>query len=140
MLLAMDEPTYKLSQTLVWLKNNHVLSRMDYLPNHEFIQYGWKKSHKFYGEKRRSVFEWDRPHSSELHPTMKPVGLIASLIKDGSQKGMIVYDPFLGSGSTLIAAEQLGRKCYGLEISPQFCDVIVQRWENETGLKASRIR
>jgi len=55
---------------------------------------------------------------------------------DGSRAGEIVYDPFLGSGTTLIAAEQLGRKCYGMEISPQYCDVIVKRWENLTGQKA----
>jgi DNA modification methylase len=67
---------------------------------------------------------------------MKPVALWCQAVTDGSRKGEIIYDPFLGSGTTLIAAEQLGRKCYGMEISPQYCDVIVKRWENLTGKKA----
>jgi DNA modification methylase len=70
---------------------------------------------------------------SRVHPNQKPVQLVVELL---SLVGGIVYDPFLGSGTTLIAAEQLGRKCYGMEISPAYCDVIVQRWENLTGKKA----
>lgn len=70
---------------------------------------------------------------------MKPVELVARGIHNSSLKGGIVYDPFLGSGTTLIAAEQLGRKCYGIEISPLYCDVIVQRWEKFTGKQAERI-
>jgi DNA modification methylase len=67
---------------------------------------------------------------------MKPVRLFAKMMKNSTRKECLVYDPFLGSGTTLIAAEQLGRKCYGMEISPQYCDVIVKRWENLTGKKA----
>ena len=70
---------------------------------------------------------------------MKPVALWAQAVTDGSRKGEIVYDPFLGSGTTIIAAEQLGRKCYGMEISPQYCDVIVKRWETLTGKQAVRV-
>jgi DNA modification methylase len=69
---------------------------------------------------------------------MKPVALWGQAVQDGSRSGEVVYDPFLGSGTTLIAAEQLGRKCYGMEISPQYCDVIVKRWETLTGKKAVR--
>ena len=69
---------------------------------------------------------------------MKPVALWAQAVTDGSRNGEIVFDPFLGSGTTVIAAEQLGRKCYGMEISPQYCDVIVKRWEQVTGKTAIR--
>jgi len=69
---------------------------------------------------------------------MKPVALWAQAVNDGSHQGETVYDPFLGSGTTLIAAEQLGRKCYGMEISPQYCDVIVKRWEQLTGMVGVR--
>jgi DNA modification methylase len=87
-------------------------------------------------QKQTSVLREDRPTSSQDHPTMKPVRLFAKMMKNSTRKECLVYDPFLGSGTTLIAAEQLGRKCYGMEISPQYCDVIVKRWENLTGKKA----
>lgn len=80
----------------------------------------------------------DKPTRSADHPTMKPVRLCARAIKHGTKRGEIVLDSFLGSGSTLIAAEQLGRTCYGMEIDPQYCDVIVKRWENLTGKNATR--
>ena len=69
---------------------------------------------------------------------MKPVGLLQLLIKDGSLPNQNVYDPFLGSGSTLIACEKLDRKCYGMELEPKYCDVIVKRWEQWTGEKATK--
>ena len=72
------------------------------------------------------------------HPTQKPVALFASILSDYTDDGETIFDPFLGSGTTLIACEQLSRKCYGMEIDPAYCDVIVQRWENLTGKKASR--
>ena len=123
---------------LIWLKNNHVLGRVDYAYKHEPILYAWKKGgHKFYGGFQTSILEFKRPSSSKLHPTMKPIELVAKLMENSSQKNELVYEPFCGSGTTLIAAEQLGRKCYGMEISPNYCDVIVKRWENLTGKKAS---
>jgi DNA modification methylase len=88
-------------------------------------------------KKQTSVLREDRPTSSQDHPTMKPVRLFAKMMKNSTRKECLVYDPFLGSGTTLIAAEQLGRKCYGMEISPQYCDVIVKRWETLTGQKAT---
>jgi DNA modification methylase len=84
------------------------------------------------------VFEVPRPKSSPDHPTSKPVALVAAMIKNSSRSGEIVLDPFLGSGSTLIAAEQLGRRCYGLELDPRYCDVAVRRWEQVSGKKAER--
>jgi DNA modification methylase len=122
---------------LIWLKNNHVLGRTDYAYKHEPILYAWKAGgHKFYGGFQTSVLEFDRPNASKLHPTMKPVELISRLIENSSLRGDLLYEPFCGSGTTLIAAEQLGRKCYGMELSPHYCDVIVKRWENMTGKKA----
>ena len=122
---------------LIWLKNNHVLGRVDYAYKHEPILYAWKKGgHKFYGGFQTSVIECKRPNASKLHPTMKPVELVAKLMENSSKIGELVYEPFCGSGTTIIAAEQLGRKCYGMEISPNYCDVIVKRWENLTGKKA----
>jgi DNA modification methylase len=70
---------------------------------------------------------------------MKPIELLCQLIKDGTEKDMLVYDPFLGSGSTLIACEQTDRICYGMELDPGYVDVIIQRWENYTGEKAKKI-
>lgn len=124
---------------LIWVKNNHVLGRTDYAYKHEPIMYAWKSGgHRFYGDFQTSVLEFDRPNSSKLHPTMKPVELTARLVQNSSVVGDVLYEPFCGSGTTLIAAEQLGRKCYGMEISPSYCDVIVKRWENLTGKKAVR--
>lgn len=67
---------------------------------------------------------------------MKPVALFAKMIENSTTVGSLIYEPFCGSGTTLIAAEQLNRKCYGMEISPAYCDVIVKRWENLTGKTA----
>lgn len=86
------------------------------------------------------VIREDKPRRSELHPTMKPIGLLAKLINNSSHKGDIVLDPFGGSGSTMIACEQLGRKCRMMEIDPHYADVIVKRWEDFTGQKAVKIR
>jgi len=84
------------------------------------------------------VWEFPRVTGADRHghATPKPVAMIERAIKSSTPQGAIVAEPFLGSGTTLIAAEQLGRKCYGMEISPQYCDVIVKRWENLTGKKA----
>ena len=83
-----------------------------------------------------TVLRYAKPQSSEDHPTMKPVKLMAKLIRNSTKKSEVIYEPFCGSGTTLIAAEQLNRKCYGMEISPAYCDVIVKRWETLTGKKA----
>jgi DNA modification methylase len=134
--LALDDCGYSWGDYLVWVKNNHVLGRKDYNAKHEFIVYGWKGKHKFYGGFSTTVLEFDRPLRSDLHPTMKPMPLLAKLINDGLPAKGKVYDPFGGSGSTLIACEQLNRICYMMEIDPKYCDVIIRRWENFTGQKA----
>jgi DNA modification methylase len=112
---------------------------MDYATKHELILYGWKGQHKFYGGFQTSVLEFDKPLKSNLHPTMKPVELLTKLIKNSTLENMIVYDPFLGSGSTLIACEQTNRVCYGMELDPHYIDVIIQRWENYTGKEAVKL-
>lgn len=92
------------------------------------------------GEKvSTDVLHFDKPSASEKHPTMKPVKLFAYLIRNSSRQGDTIFDPFGGSGTTLIAAEQLGRTCYMMELDPHYCEVILQRWENMTGQKAEKI-
>jgi site-specific DNA-methyltransferase (adenine-specific) len=124
-------------QCLIWLKNCMVIGRQDYQWKHEPCLYGWKagSAHAWHSDRKQTtVLEFDRP--SEDHPTMKPVKMIAYLMANSTEPDQIVYDPFLGSGTTLIAAHQLGRVCYGMELSPRYCDVIVKRWESLSGQKA----
>lgn len=127
---------YHCSTTIVWNKDRLVLGRGKYHNKYEPIWFGWVDSGRGFISDRDLVNVWDfkRPSSSDLHPTMKPVELIEQAIKHASKKS--VADPFLGSGSTLIACEKTGRKCYGMEIDPHYCDVIVKRWEEFTGKKA----
>jgi site-specific DNA-methyltransferase (adenine-specific) len=130
----------KVRQCLIWVKQTLVMGRQDYHWKHEPCLYGWRDggSHGWYTDRKQTtVLEFDRPSRSEDHPTMKPVSLFAYQIGNSTAPQGLVYDSFLGSGTTLIAAEQLGRKCYGMEISPQYCDVIVNRWETLTGQKAT---
>lgn len=115
------------------------MGRCDYHYRHEVCLYGWAEGagHYFIDDRTQdSVWECKRPGSSKEHPTMKPVELFAKCLLNSSKQAWLIYEPFCGSGTTLIAAEQLGRKCYGMEISPQYCDVIVKRWENLTGKQA----
>jgi site-specific DNA-methyltransferase (adenine-specific) len=129
----------RVRQCLIWKKQTLVMGRQDYHWMHEPCLYGWKEgaSHGWYSDRKQTtVLEFDRPSRSTDHPTMKPVALIAYQIGNSTAPQGLIYDSFLGSGTTLIAAEQLGRKCYGMEISPQYCDVIVKRWEILTGRKA----
>lgn len=129
-----------LRQIMVWAKDSMVLGHSEYHYQHEPILFGWIPGdrHKNSDRTRTTLWQYDRPKANREHPTMKPVALWAQAVTDGSRNGEIVFDPFLGSGTTVIAAEQLGRKCYGMEISPQYCDVIVKRWEQVTGKTAIR--
>ena len=138
--LAMDDCDIKWSDYLIWSKNNHVLGRKDYNAKHEFCVYGWHGKHKFYGDFSTTVLEFDKPLKNDLHPTMKPIALLVKLIQDGSKRDDIVYDAFLGSGSTLIACEQTNRICYGCEIEPRYIDVVIARWEKFTVEKAELIK
>jgi len=127
------------SQMIIWLKNTIVMGRKDYLPQHELIAYGWFKRHKFERSKGKSVMAYPKPAKSKLHPTMKPVGLLRQLIQNSTKKGEIVYEPFTGSGSTLIACEHLKRKCYGIEMNIDYVKTIIARWEKLTGKKAKKL-
>ena len=139
MMMMMNENNHPLRHCLIWAKNNHVLGSADYNYKHEPILYGWQHKHKFYGkgEQKTSVWNIAKPLKNDLHPTMKPIELIENAILNSSEKGMLVVDYFLGSGSTLIACEKTDRCCYGVEIDPHYCDVIIKRWEDFTGKKAT---
>lgn len=143
LLQAIRDSGFMLKHQLIWNKNNHVLGRCDYNYKHEPMIYGWKinGNHNFYGcgEFKTSVWDIAKPLQSKLHPTMKPVALVANCMKDTTKEGDFVLDLFGGSGTTLIAAEQLGRKCYMMELDPHYCDVIIARWEKLTGKKATKI-
>ena len=122
---------------LTWVKQHFVIGMADYHHRFEPILYGWlpDASHYFVDDRTQDdVFEFDKPHVSEFHPTTKPVELIARMIRNSSREGEVVYDPFCGSGSTLLAAHQLGRVGYGVEISPEYCAVTLERL-TELGLQ-----
>ena len=133
---AFKNAGFYLSGCCIWKKNSLVLGRSPYQWQHEPCLYGWKKKGKhqwFSDRKQTTIWEYDRPKSSKDHPTMKPIQLMAYPIQNSSMRGTIVLDPFLGSGSTLIAADQTGRVCYGIELDEKFVDVIVKRYVEVTG-------
>lgn len=139
------ESNLKLTQCLIWLKNSLVLGRQDYqwqhepvlfggkeYSDHDPVLYGWKEGEKhrwFNNRKQTTLLKFDRPQRNAEHPTMKPIPLIGYLINNSSKPEDLVFDFFLGSGSTLIAAEQLNRRCFGCELDPKYCDVIVDRYK-----------
>ena len=136
---AFKDAGFKLAECLIWKKDCFVMGRQDYQWQHEPVLYGWKegKAHYFINDRTQStILEFDRPKQSTLHPTMKPIDLIAKLIKNSSRENDIILDLFGGSGSTIIAAEQLNRCCYTMELDPKYCDVIVKRWETLTNKEA----
>lgn len=128
----------QVKQCLIWYKNSLVMGRQDYQWKHEPCLYGWKKgTHNWYADRKQTtVLEFDKPTKNDLHPTMKPVDLIGYQVKNSSKENDIVLDLFGGSGSTLIACEQLNRNCYMMELDPKYIDVIIDRWEQFTGEKA----
>lgn len=142
MMMMMRENGIKCRHQIIWVKDSPVFSmgRLDYDYKHEPMLYGWKKTHKFYrkGEQDKSVWEFKRT-ANKLHPTMKPIELIANALNNSSIENDLILDLFGGSGSTLIACEQLNRKCYMMELDPHYIDVIIERWENLTGKKAVKI-
>lgn len=158
-------------QYLIWVKNEFVLTRLDYQPKHETCLYGWKDgaAHYFMDDRSQctaiedagidyrklkkeellkivleltspriatTVIYENKPTRSDIHPTMKPVKLMARLIKNSSKPGQTVLDLFGGSGTTLIACEQLKRRCFMMEFDPKYCDAILARWEKLTGREA----
>lgn len=132
----------ELRENLIWVKNSMTLGRQDYQWRHEPCLYGWKKgaSHNWFSDRKQTtVMEFDRPTKSVEHPTMKPIPLFAYLIQNSSQEGWNVYDSFGGSGTTVMACEQLDRNGFLMELDPHYCDVIINRWETYTGKKAEKI-
>lgn len=149
---------------IIWAKQSFTLSRSDY--QHQFepimhglseaeaekaanseenqfdalpIMYGWNKHQWYGGRKQGDVWMIDRPSKSPNHPTEKPVTLCARAIRNSSKRGEVVLDVFGGAGSTLVAAENLQRKCYMMELDPRYVDVIIRRWEHITGKKAELV-
>lgn len=138
---AIMDAGLRLHQELIWNKNSIVLGRSDFQYKHEPCFYGWKgSSHNWYGDRKQTtVMDFKKPLRNGEHPTMKPVELFAYLINCSSKVGDSILDLFGGSGTTLIAAEQLHRKCYMMELDEHYCDVIIARWEKLTGGKATKI-
>lgn len=141
-LAATDKAGMTIRQTLIWAKSTFSLGRQDYQWKHEPCLYGWKDgaSHRWFSDRKQTtVLEFDKPARNAEHPTMKPVPLMAYEIRNSSRVGDTVLDSFGGSGSTLMACEQTGRKCVTMELDPHYCDVILKRWEDYTGNKAERV-
>lgn len=133
---AFSDAGFYLSGTCIWKKQSLVLGRSPYQWQHEPCLYGWKKKgkHQWYSDRKQTtIWEFDKPKKNGDHPTMKPIPLIAHPVKNSSMSNCIVLDPFGGSGSTLIACEQLGRICYTLELDEKYCDVIVKRYIEQVG-------
>jgi DNA modification methylase len=138
---ALEDGGFTFKHSLVWLKNSPVLGRADYNYQHESVLYGWIENgpHYFVADRAKSsVFEVDRPQSSPFHATTKPVELIARFIMNSSRKHETVYDPFCGSGTTLLACQQLGRIGFGVELDPGYVAVTLERL-SALGLKPKLI-
>jgi DNA modification methylase len=140
---VLKEAKLYFSQSIIWVKEHPVLTRKDFMGNHEWAFYGWKEgaAHLFLGPNNATdVWSVKKVNpQSMVHLTEKPVELAARAMQYSSRPGENVLDLFGGSGSTLIGAEQSGRKSFLMELDPLYCDVIVTRWENFTGKKAERI-
>ncbi len=129
----------KWSTFIIWAKHTFTLGRADYQRQYEPILYGWPEgsSRHWCGDRDQGdVWNIKKPARNDLHPTMKPVELMERSIRNSSRPGDVVLDCFGGSGSTLIAAEKSGRRCFMMELEPKYCDVIVRRWQEFSGGKA----
>lgn len=136
---AFDEAGFYLSGCCIWKKPSLVLGRSPYQWQHEPCLFGWKKNgkHQWYSDRRQTtIWEFEKPKKNDVHPTMKPIPLIAYCIMNSSMSNTLVLDPFLGSGTTMMACQQSERTCYGLELDPKYCDVIVSRYIGLTGSSA----
>jgi DNA modification methylase len=133
---AFKDAGFHLANVCIWVKNSLVLGRSDYQWQHEPILYGWKPTgkHRWYSDRKQTtIWNFDRPTKSPDHPTMKPVPLMAYPIQNSTMTNCIVLEPFVGSGSTLIACQQTGRICYGVELDEKYVDVIVKRYIEYVG-------
>lgn len=136
---ALTAAGLEVREQLIWNKSSLVLGRFDYHYKHEPCLYGWKggAAHNWYNDRSQTtVMDFEKPRKNDLHPTMKPVPLFAYQIANSSKKGDVVLDTFGGSGTTIIACENLGRKGRCVELDPHYCDVILARWEKLTNKQA----
>ena len=139
---ACREVGWKVRECLIWQKNTMVMGRQDYQWKHEPCLNGWKEgaSHNWYSDRKQTtLLVFDRPTRNSEHPTMKPIPLIAYQMCNSTKPGDLVLDSFGGSGTTMIAAEQMGRRARLMELDPHYCDVIIARWEKLTGKEAVRV-
>jgi DNA modification methylase len=139
---ALEEAGGHWSDTIIWAKDRFVLGRADYQRQYEPIWYGWREgaSHHWCGDRDQGdVWSIPRPAESELHPTMKPLALVERAIENSSRAGDLVLDLFLGSGTSVIAVERTGRICFGMELDPHYCRIVIARWEAFSGLKAEKL-
>ena len=139
---SLNECNLLVKQQLIWVKSSLVIGRQDYQWKHEPCLYGWKEGapHKWYSDRSQTtILEFDKPSQNKVHPTMKPLDLIGYLIKNSSKERDKVLDVFGGSGSTLIACEQLNRQCYTMELDEKYASVIVKRYEEFTGDNAIKV-
>ena len=142
MMMMWHQAGWQVKHEFIWKKQSPVMNRADVNYQHEPMLVGWNKTHKFYGMgkyRNTSIWEFDRPTKSKEHPTMKPLDLLGECLLNYTQKGDSVCDLFGGSGSTLIACEQLNRTCFMMEYDPKYVDVIIARWEKLTGQKAIKL-
>jgi len=137
MMMMMMDAGLEIKHVLNWAKNSPTFSlgRLDYEYQHEPILFTWVKTHKRYkrGDFQTSLWHVDKPRHSAEHPTMKPIELPANAILNHTDEGDVVYEPFCGSGTDILACERLSRKCRAIEISPAYCAVSIQRWVDATG-------
>ena len=136
----LSEQNFKISCVITWAKESFSPNFSDYNEQVEFCLYGWKggTKHNWYGQKNESTL-WRINRDRTLHykhPTQKALALAERAIRNSSKQGDIVFDPFLGSGTSLIAAARLGRRCFGMEIEPKYCDIIVRRYIATAGKDA----
>ena len=139
---VLEEEGAHWSDTIIWAKDRFVLGRADYQRQYEPIWFGWRQgvSHHWCGDRDQGdVWRIERPSASEAHPTMKPLALVERATENSSRPGDLVLDLFLGSGSTLIAAERTGRVCYGIELDPYYASVAIARFEAFSGETARKI-
>lgn len=136
---ACADTNWKVRQCLIWAKNSMVMGRQDYQWKHEPCLYGWKEGagHLWASDRKQTtVLNFDRPTKNDLHPTMKPIPLFDYQIKNNTKGGDIVLDLFGGSGTTIMACEQNGRRAFTMEFDPRYAQTIIERWEKFTGEKA----
>ena len=135
---AFIDAGFHLAGVCIWVKNSLVLGRSDYQWQHEPVLFGWKKGgkHSWYSDRRQTtIWNYDKPKRNKNHPTSKPLDLLGYPICNSSQENAIVLDSFGGSGSTLMACEQLNRICHMMELDEKYASVILRRYVEDTGDK-----